>query len=65
MDDKYINSSREDLIAEIERLRKENLTLKYSINIYKSVLASIRDTAKKYVPEVSDMIAYRNTNISY
>ena len=61
----YANSSKEDLIAEIERLQNENATLRYNISIYQSALASIRDTAKKYVPEVSDTIACSNSNINY
>jgi len=56
--------TKEELLAEIERLQAENCTLQCSINIYQSVLASIRDTAKKYVPEFSDTLGNYNSNIN-
>lgn len=56
--------TKEELLAEIERLQKENCTLKCSISVYQSVLASIRDTAKKYVPEVSDTLGNYSSSIN-
>lgn len=55
---------KEELLAEIERLQRENYTLQCNIDIYKSVLASIRDTAKKYVPEVSDTLGNYSSSIN-
>ncbi len=55
------NYSREELLAEIERLQKENCTLQCSISVYQSVLASIRDTAKKYVPEANVLGNYSSS----
>lgn len=58
------NYSKEELLAEIERLQKEICDLQCSINVYKSVLASIRDTTKKYVPEVSDILGNYSSSIN-
>lgn len=58
------NYTKEELLAEIERLQKENCTLQCSINVYQSVLASIRDTIKKYVPEASDILGNYSSSIN-
>lgn len=58
------NYSKEELLVKIERLQRENYTLQCSIRIYQSVLASIRDTAKKYAPEVSDILRNHNSNVN-
>lgn len=58
------NCTKEELLAEIERLQKENCTLQCTINVYQSVLASIRDTAKKYVPEVSDTLGNYSSSVN-
>ena len=57
------NSSREDLIAEIERLEIENANLRGNINAYIAALSSIRDLANKYAPEVTDIVSQRNCNL--
>ena len=62
-DDSMEEKSKEELLAEIERLQTENYTLQCSIRLYQSVLASIRDTAKKYAPEVSDILRNHNSSI--
>ena len=57
------NSSREDLIAEIERLEIENANLRCNINVYISALNNIRDLANKYAPEVTDIVSNCSCNM--
>ena len=56
------NSSREELMVEIERLEIENANLRCNINTYIAALSSIRDLAKKYAPEATDVIPNFNCN---
>lgn len=58
------NHTKEELLAEIEKLEKEICTLKCTVSIYQSVLASIRDTAKKYVPEISNTLGNYSSSVN-
>jgi hypothetical protein len=57
------NRSKEELIAEIRRLKIENAKLRGNINAYVAALSNIRDLANKYAPEVTDILSQRNCKL--